>query len=222
MNWGSHAQEHLQRIQTIIQAGTRALLRATCQDDAVAINLEAVLSSFNMEAYTKSTGQLIALVNDLQEKPLQTNNPLFASKIQSARRLRFENALARYLQHTGQLDGDNVIILRDPSSLFDALHISNSENLADEIHDTLKAYYDLAVVHFIESVNNHIVERYVGAPDGPVRAFSPLWVAGLQNWELGQLASENRETLVKRKEKESVLQRYQKAEKLLKDHPAVA
>jgi hypothetical protein len=232
MNWESHAREHLQNVQSIVQAATKALLLATCKDDAVRINLEVELSSFNLKAYAHGKAQLDALVQDLREKPLQTNNPLFAEKVQSARRLRFENALARYLQRTGQLgngtnasngdsDGRGGVTLWDPSSLFDALHISNSENLADEIHDTLKAYYDLTVVNFVEFVNNHIIERYVSSPDGPVRSFSPHWVAGLSDKELARLAGDNKETLAKRKEREDVLEGLLMAEKILGDYGLV-
>ncbi|KAI9769296.1 MAG: hypothetical protein M1839_003773 [Geoglossum umbratile] len=228
-DWESHAREHLQNVQSILQAVTKALLLATCKDDAVRINLEVELSSFHQKAYAQSEDRLDALIQDLREKPLQTNNPLFAEKVQFARRLRFENALARYLQRTGQLgngnnigdgdsDGRGGITLWDPSSLFDALHISNSENLADEIHDTLKSYYDITVVNFVEFVNNHIVERYVSSPDGPVRLFSPHWVAGLSDKDLARLAGDDKETLAKRKEGEDVLEGLLMAEKILRDY----
>ncbi|KAI9760933.1 MAG: hypothetical protein M1840_002175 [Geoglossum simile] len=217
--WGNLAQQHLERIQSIVEDFTKSLLRATCNDGAVIRKLETVLAEFDKAAYNQSKAQLDELIRDQREKPLQTNNPLYIKNVKSARRLRFNNALSRYLQREGQLDNEEGDIrLRDPSSLFDVLHISNPENLADEIHDTLKAYYDLQVVDFFEFVNKHIVERYVGATDGPVRSFSPLWVAGLQDAELAELASESQETLAKRKEKEGVLRRFRRAENLLKNH----
>jgi hypothetical protein len=193
-----------------------ALLGATCKDHAVRSRLEARLLEFSVKANKVAEEQLTALIQDVREKPLQTNNPLFEEKVQLARRLRFENALIRYYQSTVQPESkDGDVPYLDSSRLFDVLHISNSQNLAYEIHDTLKAYYDVTVVYFIGFVNNHIIERYVNSPDGPVRAFSPSWVGGLQDEELAELASEGQGTIAQRREKETLLARLTVAEDIL-------
>ncbi|KAH0551629.1 hypothetical protein GP486_007153 [Trichoglossum hirsutum] len=217
-DWASHANEHLKSIESIVKDVATGLLDVTCKDVAVCLSLKREVYLASNDAFGRGGEQLAALIQDLHEKPLQTNNPLFSRTIQSARRLRFENALAHYLQFTGQLSSSGSGVTLDPSRLFDALHISNSENLVNEIHDTLKAYYDLAVVNFIEVVNNHIAERCVSAPDGPMIFFSPRWIAGLEDEKLAKLASESEETVAKRKEKEAMLERLRKAEKILADY----
>ncbi|KAH0558671.1 hypothetical protein GP486_004679 [Trichoglossum hirsutum] len=219
--WALLAQEHLGAIQAIVRNSTMVLLGAICKDNAVLPRLQDRLLRFTIQPDEAAKEQLTALIQDVREKPLQTNNPLFGEKIQHARRLRFENALTRYLRSTGQLqlDGFESSVTRlDPLRLFDELHISNSENLVYEIHDTLKAYYDLAVVDFIEFVNKHIVERYVNSPDGPAKAFSPSWVGGLQDEELAELASESKETIAQRKQKETLLEKLTMAESILAGH----
>ncbi|KAH0541846.1 hypothetical protein FGG08_003730 [Glutinoglossum americanum] len=219
-DWASYAQQHAQAIRSIIQDSTKVLLSAICEDNAVRLNLEAKLSLFNLQAIRESEPELDSLIQDLREKPLQTYNPLFGKKIEQARRLRFNNALSRYLQQTGQLGniyGGRMVDL-DPSHLFDELHISKSRNLADDIHDTLKAYYDLEVVEFVGAVNSHITERYVTSPKGPARGFSPSWVGELPKEQLAELASESGEVIAKRKEIEGLLERLRLAEKILAEH----
>ncbi|KAH0541847.1 hypothetical protein FGG08_003731 [Glutinoglossum americanum] len=220
--WASHAQQHFEAIQAIIQEGTRSLLSVTCKGDNVRQSLEAELFAFNNEAVKAGEKEIVALVQDLREKPLQTNNPQFGLRIKSARQLRFENGLVQYLEASGQLasiHGDPAHL--NPQLLFEALHISNSGNLADEIHDNLKAYYDLEVMNFVEFVVKHIVERYVASPIGGLKAFSPSWVGTLSAEELERLASESEETLVKRKEINDLLARLRKARSILTDRRTV-
>ena len=90
-----------------------------------------------------------------------------------------------------------------------ALHISNSENLAGEIHETLKAYYDLEIVNFIEFVNNRIVGRYVDAWNGPIKA--GLGGSKMTSWQSWHVRA-------RKLEKEDLLKRLTMAEKILAGH----
>ena len=46
----------------------------------------------------------------------------------------------------GRDDEDHMVVIdmRDTAALYSELHISNSQNLEDEVHDTLQAFYEIA------------------------------------------------------------------------------
>ncbi|KAI9798528.1 MAG: hypothetical protein M1825_005333 [Sarcosagium campestre] len=93
---------------------------------------------------------------------------------------------------TEELDNFEVKInLGRLRHLFHELHISNSKNLEDEIHDILEAYYTLERTKFVENVNRIVVERYLYDPTGPVLFFSPRYIVGLDDAETDRLAAEH-------------------------------
>ena len=96
--------------------------------------------------------------------------------------------------------------------------MSNSQNLEDEIHDTLKAYYEIARDDFIEYVTQLIVEPYLSDLEGPVLFFSPVYVAGLKDEDIGALGQEDETNMRERAEKEETLARLNQAEKIAREY----
>ena len=159
-------------------------------------------------------------VDDLTSRHLQTNNSAFLENVARARHLRFEAALLRY-QHAnksqnGLKRNSNQIIIdiQDVSTLFSELHMSNSRNLDNEIHDTLKAYYDIARDEFVEFVTQLVVEKFVSSPRGPVLLFQPQYVAELSDEKIIDLATEDEAVIREREEKEATLGRLWRAESI--------
>lgn len=92
--------------------------------------------------------------------------------------------------------------------------MSNSRNLENEIHDSLKAYYDIARDNFVDFVTKLIVEKFVSSERGPVLLFSPMYVAGLSDQAIEELAEEDGALVRERKEKEETVARLRRAEKI--------
>ena len=156
-------------------------------------------------------------MDDLTTKHLQTHNSAFLENVAKARLLRFQAALFRYQQTCQDAAGNKdrlVIDLQDTSALFSELHISNSRNLENEIHDTLKAYYDIARDEFVEFVTQLVVEKFLDSPHGPVLRFSPLYVAGLSDVDIADLAREDEAVILERQEQQATLDRLRQAEKI--------
>lgn len=104
--------------------------------------------------------------------------------------------------------------MQDTAALFTELHMSNSQNLEDEIHDTLKAYYEIALNDFVEFVTQLVVERYLDDHQGPLLMFSPIYVGGLNDQAVGNLAAEDESTMRLRAEHEESLTRLNRAEEI--------
>lgn len=115
-------------------------------------------------------------------------------------------------------DNRLVIDMRDVGALFAELHMNNSQNLEDEVHDTLKAYYEIARDDFIEYVTQLIVEPYLSDSEGPVLFFSPVYVAGLKDEDIRALGQEDENNMRQRAEKEATLARLNQAEKIAREY----
>jgi len=103
--------------------------------------------------------------------PLQTNNELFVQKVKEAQHLRFRSALERYrkkkttndfIMSLGHHEHEIVIVKQiletrkevlnswtivdsnDLNELFQQMHPRGVQNTEDEIHDLLKAYYEVS------------------------------------------------------------------------------
>ena len=176
----------------------------------------------------KATISKTALLEDrfreITSRHLQTSNPAFEEKVAQARLLRFQAALDRYRISKKDKDPQPAfgssqdpgprftVDIRDTAALFAELHMSNSRNLENEIHDTLKAYYEIARDDFIEFVTQHIVESFINSDKGPVLQFSPVYVASLSDDDIEDLGMEDPAVSRKRSENEATLKELKHAE----------
>ncbi len=225
-NWRAKSEAHFLSIQHMTISVIEKLLETICGDKHTRAKLRTLIQQANQQATSRRLSQLFERLSDILTQHLQTNNQAFEEKISHARLLRFQGALERYRSsRTSQSapalagipafsspDTQLVINMRDTSALFAELHMSNSQNLEDEIHDTLKSYYDIALNDFIEYVTQLIVERYLNDPKGPLLMFSPIYVGRMDDEEVENLAAEDESMMRRRAEKEDTLARLNRAE----------
>ena len=226
--WSEISEKHFLNVRTVTINALVEILRSICPDLLTQQHIEHLIKDTNQQSKKRSMSQLSDRINSILTKHLQTSNPAFEQKIGEARRARFHAAIERYKSSTltsfgipagGSHDlnrDDNVLVIdmRDTTALFAELHMSNSQNLEDEVHDILQAYYEIAREDFIEYVNQHIVESYLDDPQGPVMFFSPMYVAGLDNERIESLAAEDQALVEKRERKREALSRLNRAKEI--------
>ena len=225
-NWEKIAQKHFSALANAVENICLGILETECEDRNVRKRIQAKIGASHDECMERGGAQLARRVAELQSRHLQTHNPDFERKMAEAKRLRFCTALERFrasssLNMAFDLDTqmrDSLVLidLADIDSLFKELHMSNARNLENEIHDTLKAYYEIERANFIENVTQLIVETYLNDPDGPVLQFSPMYVSRLTDKEIEELAAEDESLIQTRKEKEATLSRLKQAEAIAK------
>jgi hypothetical protein len=93
----------------------------------------------------------------------------------------------------------------------ESVHLGNEDQAVNDIHDTLKAYYKVALKRFTDNVVLQITERLLLGPNGPVKTFSPEMIGDLQDIELTDLAGKNFATSSTRNELMNKHERFQKA-----------
>ena len=227
-NWRAKSQAHFQKVQNMTMDVTEKPIEATCADKHTRAQIRTVVHQANKQATSRMLNQLSERLNDILTKHLQTNNQAFEEKISEARLLRFQGALERFRSsrksqsqpalstspNHGVSDTQLIIDMRDTAALFAELHMSNFQNLEEEIHDTLKSYYEIALNDFIEYVTQQIVERYLNDPRGPLLIFSPIYIGELSDQAVESLAAEDEATVQRRAEYEESLARLNRAEEI--------
>ncbi|KAF2008465.1 hypothetical protein BU24DRAFT_415823 [Aaosphaeria arxii CBS 175.79] len=165
--------------------------------------------------YMREAGTIIREFNDdvlerrisdheLRDKvKAKTVNHYFADTLSA---IREERMIAR-LKNAGVSSGQYF----DLQGAVNGVHLSNEDQAVNDIHDTLKAYYKVALKRFVDNVVIQITERIILGPNGSVRWFSPEMIGDLQDDELAYLAAENFSTSTRRNELQIKYDRLQKA-----------
>ena len=219
--WRVLSKDHFASVRAAANHAVLSVLKTVCKDQNIRQRIEDSIYKASMREGERRSKQLAEHVDNLLTKHLQTSNEAFAEKVKASRMTRFHAAVERYrqshqqviVQEDGNIGfGDRLEIdMRDTAALFGELHMSNQQNLEDEIHDILKAYYEIARESFVEFVNNHVVEGYLYDKEGPVYFFSPVYVGGLTDEQVEDMAAEDEKLVQDRVEKEAKLLRLSKA-----------
>lgn len=235
--WRSISESHFENVTILTFKVVCDVLKSECKDPRTSAIIESLIEKANKHSRDRFLALLSQRMDDVLSRHLQTNNPAFEQKVSEARKKRFHAALERYKKAKNLLvtpanqgwtpngspispadENQLVIDMRDTGLLFAELHMSNSQNLEDEIHDTLKAYYEITRDDFVEYVNQLIVEPYLNDMEGPVLFFSPVYVAGLKDEDIEVLAAEDEKTVLKRKTLRETLARLNQAEAIVREY----
>ena len=220
-NWKDIATSHFLKTTVITGKALELALETACGgDDIVAHRIRVQVRQVQEAAEAQGLLHIRQRLDQINTRHLQTQNPIFEEQIRKARLTRFTAALERYRFKTPsstRLDGDSieneiVVDLRDVAALFDQIHMSNAQNLEDDVHDILESYYELALRDFIEYVNQHVVESYLTDAEGPVLFFNPTYVSRLSQESIEELDAEDADMAAKRQELQARIERLNRAE----------
>ena len=154
---------------------------------------------------------------------LQTNNPEFDTKVRFARMTRFSQALGRYISlyppskftslGLGNRSDYAIIDEAHIPALFNELHPngSRSQNVEDEIHDLLKAYYEITLQNFIYDVTHNLNEPFLLSETGPLFGLNTNYVLNMGEEEVKELAGDEEVDIVARRESEVKMSRLEEA-----------
>lgn len=179
--WQDLSQKHLEQLVSLTTNVALKLFHQACLDvgttDRVKNGLEVELLSFAESSRREVMNKLAQMIEKNQTMALQTHNPLFLLKVRESQAARFTAAIDRYRRACppiGFLAGlvneggaPNVAIKEEGyadwaivnkghlEALFNELHPSGErkQNVEDEVHDLLKAYYDVSFSPFSLNVS---------------------------------------------------------------------
>ena len=195
VKWRWLAEIHFVAIEKLIFDGLVQNLASVSPDPLTRVSIEALIRTINEESKKRALASLTRRSDEILIRHLQTSNPAFERRVGEARKKRFLAALERYRiskdpwssQQTSSsgttIDGNRqrdenqiVIDMRNVDSLFAELNISNSQNLENEIHDTLKAYYEMARENFITFMTMSSKATFAILKDRYFSSIQSMWL----------------------------------------------
>jgi len=174
--WQKLAEDHLDKVIDMTTKVSLELFRLAVElvemqggkmTNLAKERFEAIFLKFKEERRDAAMQELRLQCHRNGNQPLQTTNPDFLQRVRNARHERFRTALTRYhfglslsddatksirsvlstSQPADSIGAFTVVQESNTTVLFDHLHPhGKSQNVQDEIHDILKAYYEVRII----------------------------------------------------------------------------
>jgi hypothetical protein len=170
--WPKIAEQHLENLASLTEEVVLRILQVACEESGAAEytreELEQIVLKFAKAARSSAMEKLNKFQWEEHSLPLHTNNPAFSANVKEAQLLRFKAALERYAKKNAPCNFMVSLAPQNPASietipgvwkswtiispdtmgaLFEELHSHTEKNTQDEIHDLLKAYYEVRLIN---------------------------------------------------------------------------
>ncbi|TQW07602.1 dynamin gtpase [Cordyceps javanica] len=223
--WHKKASEHVRNVAGTVIATAKELLNEVCPSSGSTSFLHGelllVIRQFHDESLEKVLDKLEEYCDADYNNLLQTTDPNFIRHLQLLRCLR--------MVRTIQLANAIVTANEDTHTaeplghlLSEHCHHSAVDNIVNDVHDTLKVYYQSSLQSFIRHVTKTIVDGFVIDKDGPLFGLSPNYMYSLDEAEVNRLGGENREVVEEREKLSSRIATLRSVEKTARTAMATA
>lgn len=155
-NWYSHAKSHVENTSEYILESAKKILSMVCPAKGATAVLHAelllYLHKFYQDSLHKSLKALDKYCSGDRSKLLQTTDPGFKKKLERLRTVRMAEGI-RVASDMANHPEQTLSPEEFSERLFNKCHYSTIENTINDVHDTLKVYYEVtgfpSFLHFI-------------------------------------------------------------------------
>lgn len=188
--WKDLTLAHVSNVILIVHRSIHMALKAACPDDQVRDRLLLFIRDDLLDCYRRLMDHAGFLLRIECEGKALTCNPEFDKHLQQNRKLRHEKkankAVERkedVLNNRGVLNANTLAaILADTSEV---------DQICDDLHDVLKAYYEVARSRFVDAVYQQVVDHFMlGDVRSALRVFGPERVLSMTSAQLKTIAEE--------------------------------
>ncbi|KAH8802678.1 P-loop containing nucleoside triphosphate hydrolase protein [Xylogone sp. PMI_703] len=213
-NWPKISFAALRQAENTVSLVNGALFREACPDTDLRANIQKWLQDEFSRAVKDAELELQRLIDDEREAQLLTLHPWRSfrqTEIDKSRAFEFTTKMSARWARKELLEIEPKISKDDKIKLtFIMESLLRQEPLLGvlTIHDSLKAYSEVATYRFIDNVALQVIERHLLGAKGPLRIFTPEYVSqklyGKENEELlSSIAGEKPEVRRQREELEA-------------------
>ncbi|KAG4254545.1 dynamin family protein [Fusarium proliferatum] len=215
--WGDMTKVYMSRVIIIIHRFIATALRAVFPEEQARRQLWSSILDGLLQRYKMAMDQASLLVEVERHKKPYTLNRQFADALSKARGYRITELLRPKARKDTRQYGElqNMVNLDDIAKAAEGK--SNMEQLQEEIHDIVRAYYQLALDRFIDNVFQLAVDySLLHGPDSPLSVFTQEWVIELEPEELERIVGESKSAVKRRSKLAKKIQDLSSALQILK------
>ncbi|KAH0526343.1 hypothetical protein TsFJ059_009676 [Trichoderma semiorbis] len=197
--WSEITKIYMRRIIVTIHRFIAAALRSVCSEEQVRTQVWEAILQHLVKCYKKAMDQVDVLVEVEHRKKPYTLNRQFAEARSKARGYRATEQLYPKARKDTKQFGETqyVVNLDDVAKVAEGKN--NMEQLQEDIHDILHAYYSLAANRFIDNVFQLAVDYcLLHGPSSPLKVFTQDWVINLKAEQLERMVGETKATKKRR------------------------
>jgi hypothetical protein len=189
--WGYMTWAYMKRCIITVHRFIAAALRSIWPENQGRNKLWVAIVGNLVENYKAAMDQAHLLIEVERRKKPYTLNTQFAKALSRAR----GNRIAELLEPTARKDTTQYGQVQSMVNLADIPKVAqekgNMEQLQEEIHDILQAYYQLALDRFVDNVFQLAVDYcLLHGPSSPLSVFNQEWVMNLAPEELERIVGE--------------------------------
>ncbi|KAJ4203156.1 hypothetical protein NW767_005266 [Fusarium falciforme] len=191
--WAEMTKTYMSRVILTVHRFIAATIRSVCQEEQARSQLWSAILDSLVERYRMAMDQAMLLVEVEQHKKPYTLNPQFAEARSKARGHRITELLRPKARKDTKQWGELQYMVNLDDIPKAAEGKSNMEQLQEEIHDILRAYYRLALDRFIDNVFQLAVDySLLHGPSSPLGVFTQGWVINLEPEQLERIVGETK------------------------------
>ncbi|KAE8449455.1 hypothetical protein EG329_008063 [Mollisiaceae sp. DMI_Dod_QoI] len=214
-NWEEISSHALDQVERTVENANASLFERVCPDKGLRLKLRAWLQEDHQKAAEDARIELQKLLSSERDGQLFSLHPIVASRKQQLHDARIQAILGEATIKNANLafpqaaETPMTVGLIPPHMIVQSVLDNNAELFGVlHTHDSLAAYYEVAVYRFIDNFALQVVERHLLGRSGPLRLFTSDYVSqklyGEKNaMELNNLASEDPAIAEKRTELEA-------------------
>jgi hypothetical protein len=192
--WGDMTKIYMSRVIITLHRFIAAALRSICSEEQTRSHLWSAILESLVERYKTAMAQASLLIEVEQRKKPYTLNKQFAEALSKARGYRVTELLRPKARKDIKQYGETQYMVNLNDIAKAAEGKSNVEQLQEEIHDILQAYYSLALDRYIDNIFQLAVDYcLLHGPSSPLKVFTQDWVINLEaeklEWIVGETKS---------------------------------
>jgi hypothetical protein len=215
--WGDMTKIYMSRVIITLHRFIAAALRSICPEEQTRGQLWSAILESLVERYKMAMAQASLLIEVEQRKKPYTLNRQFTEALSKARGYRVTELLRPKARKDTRQYGELQYMVNLDDIAKAAEGKSNVEQLQEEIHDILHAYYSLALDRFIDNVFQLAVDYYLlHGPSSPLKVFTQDWVINLESEQLERIVGETKSAKKRRSKLAKKIEDLSNALKILK------
>ena len=191
--WGDMTKIYMSRVIITIHRFIAAALRSICSEEQTRSHLWSAILESLVECYKTAMAQASLLIEVEQRKKPYTLNKQFAEALSKARGYRVTELLRPKAVKDIKQYGETQLMVNLNDIAKAAEGKSNVEQLQEEIHDILQAYYSVALDRYIDNIFQQAVDYcLLHGPSSPLKVFTHDWVINLEAEQLERIVGETK------------------------------
>lgn len=191
--WGDITKIYMSRIIITLHRFIAAALRSVWPEEQARNQLWSAILESLVERYKAAMAQANLLIEVEQRKKPYTLNRQFNKAVSQARGSRITELLRPKARKDIRQYGEVQYMVNLDDIAKAAEGKRNVEQLQEEVHDILRAYYSLALDRYTDNVFQLAVDYYLlHGPSSPLKVFTQDWVINLEPEQLERIVGETK------------------------------